>query len=140
MAHSKVKGYQVALTIGTDSIVGTTSDTFAGGGVIKEAIQKSDQGQTQYLNAGYEGTHSVNAFVYTGSEGANELGLASVLAACRDNTTGTYALALGSESGDPLITGTCTYLSCTVNSNSEDYADCSVELQITAAPTVTTFR
>ena len=138
MANTKVRGYNILLTVGGNSIVGTTSDTFAGGGKLKEAIQKSDAGQTQYYNSGYEGTISISSYVGNGTTGSNELGIENLLMYCRDNTTGTYALAFGTTSGDPKVTGNCTFMSCTVNSDSEEYADCTIDINITSVPTFTT--
>lgn len=138
MANTKVKGYNILLTVGGKSIVGTTADTFSGGGVLKESIQKSDAGQTQYSNAGFEGTHSVNAFVYNGTAATGEINVESLMSNCATNATGTYVLAYGTTAGDPKITGTCTFDSFTLNSDSENYADCTVDITITSAPTVTT--
>ena len=138
MALSKVKGYNIALTIGGKSIVGTTSDTFSGGGVLKETIQKSDQGQTQYSNAGFEGTLSISAFVYNGTAASGELNIEALMDNCGKNATGTFVLAFGTTVGDPKVTGTCTFTSCTVNSDSENHSDCTVEITITSIPTFTT--
>lgn len=138
MALSKVKGYNILLTIGAKSIVGTTSDTLSGGGVLKESIQKSDAGQTKYNNTGFEGTMSVSSFVGNGTAASGELGLKELMIAARDNATGAFIYTMGSDNGDPKITGTCTYTSITVNSNSEDYADCTIELGITSLPIFTT--
>lgn len=138
MALSKVRGYNILLTVGGKSIVGTTSDTYAGGGILKESIMKTDAGQTQYANGGYEGTISISAFLHNGEPTTGQLSIENVLTYCRDNTTGTYQLAFGTTSGDPLITGNMTFMSCTVNSNSEDYADCTVDVNITSLPTFTT--
>ena len=139
MALEKIKGYAIALTVSDKSIVGTTSDTFSGGGVMKETIQKSNAGQMQYSNAGFEGTLSVSAFVNNGAATTTgEIDIENLMDYCAQNTTGSFELAFGSKSGDPLVTGTCTFMSCTVNSDSENYADCTVELQITSTPTFTT--
>lgn len=134
MANTKIRGYNILLTIGDKSIIGTTSDTFSGGGTLKESIQKSDQGFTQYSNAGYEGALSIASFVGNGTAATGEIGVEALLLACRDNTTGTFELAFGTTSGDPLVTGTCTYQSCTVNSDSENYADCTIDIKVTSLP------
>lgn len=139
MANTKVKGYVIALTVGDKTIVGTTSETFSGGGVLKESIQKSDSGQTQYANAGFDGNFSVSAFVYNGSPATTgELNIENLMDYCAKNTTGNFEFAFGSDSGDPLVTGTCTFMSCTVNSDSENYADCTVDLRVTSTPHVGT--
>ena len=138
MALSKVKGYVIALTVNDKTIVGTTSDTFSGGGVLKESIQKSNAGQTQYTNAGFEGSLSVSAFVHNGAAATGEMNIENLMDYAGKNTTGTFELAFGVDSGDPLVTGTCTFMSCTVNSDSENYADCTVDLQVTSTPNIGT--
>lgn len=136
MALSKVKGYVIALTVNDETIVGTTSDTFSGGGVLKESIQKSNAGQTQYTNAGFEGSLSVSAFVHNGAAASGEMNIENLMESAGKNTTGTFELAFGVEQGDPLVTGTCTFMSCTVNSDSENYSDCTVDLQVTSTPNI----
>lgn len=136
MALSKVKGYVIALTVNDKTIVGTTSDTFSGGGVLKESIQKSNAGQTQYTNAGFEGSLSVSAFVHNGAAASGEMNIENLMDYAGKNTTGTFELAFGTETGDPLVTGTCTFMSCTVNSDSENYSDCTVDLQVTSTPNI----
>jgi len=138
MALSKVKGYVIALTVNDKTIVGTTSDTFSGGGVLKESIQKSNAGQTQYTNAGFEGSLSVSAFVHNGAAATGEMNIENLMDYAGKNTTGTFELAFGTEPGDPLVTGTCTFMSCTVNSDSENYSDCTVDLQVTSTPNIGT--
>jgi hypothetical protein len=138
MAHTKVRGYNILLTIGGKSITGTTSDTFAGGGKMKESIQKSDVGFTQYTNTGYEGTINVSSYVGNGTAATGEMNIEAILTACRDNTTGTFAIAFGTTGGDPKVTGSCTFLSCTVNSDSEEYSNCTIDLSVTSVPLFTT--
>lgn len=138
MANTKVKGYNIALTVGGKSIVGTTSDTFSGGGVLKESIQKSDAGYKQFTNAGFDGSISVNAYTHNGAAASGEMGVKELLTNARDNATGTFAIAFGTTLGDPKVTGTCTFLSCTVNSDSEEFSNCTVELAVKAKPTYTT--
>lgn len=134
MALTKIRGYSILLTFATKSIVGTTSDTFSGGGTLKESIQKTDAGQKQYTNVGFEGTISVSAYVNTGLAGASEMGIEELLAAAKANTSGTFVLSFGAT-GSPKVTGTAYITSVTVNSNSEDYADCTIEMVVKAKPT-----
>ena len=134
MALTKVRGYQIALTFGSKTIVGTTSDSFSGGGVLKESIEKSDQGQRQFTNTGFEGSISVSAFVYTGAAGASEMGIKELLEASKNATQGAFVLSFGTT-GSPKVSGTATVTSVTVNSNSEDYADCTIDMNIYAKPT-----
>lgn len=134
MALTKVRGYQILLTFGTKTMVGTTSDSFSGGGTLKESIQKSDAGQKTRTNVGFEGTISVSAFVHTGAAGGTEMGIEELLTAAKNNTSGTFVLSFGTT-GSPKWTGTAYVTSVSVNSNSEDYADCNIELAIKAKPT-----
>lgn len=134
MALAKVRGYQILLTFGTKTIVGTTSDSFSGGGTLKESIQKSDAGQKNFTNVGFEGSLSVNAFVHTGAAAATEMGIEELLNAAKNNTSGTFVFSFGTT-GSSKWTGTAYVTSVTVNSNSEDYADCSIELAIKEKPT-----
>lgn len=139
MALSKVKGYNILLTASSKTIVGTTSDTFGGGGTYKDTIMKSDAGYTQYSNFGYEGNITVNAYTQNGQEASTgQMGVEDLMVACRDNTTGTFALAFGTAGGDPKVTGNFTFMSITVNSDSENYSDCSIEIKIVEKPTFTT--
>ena len=134
MALTKIRGYQIALTFNSKTVVGTTADTFAGGGVLKESIQKSDQGIKTSENFGFEGTISVSAFVHSGAAGGTEMGMQELLEASKANTSGAFVLAFGTA-GSPKATGTAYINSVSVNSNSEDYADCTIECRILAKPT-----
>jgi hypothetical protein len=135
MALSKVKGYEIVLTVDGMSIIGTTNDTFSGGGVLKESIQKSDAGQTQYSNAGYEGNHSVNAFVYNGSPASTgEMNIETLMLKCATNATGAFEIDFGGDAGDKYVTGSVTFLSCSVTSDSENYAECTVDFSVTSKP------
>ena len=48
MALAKVRGYQILLTFGTKTIVGTTSDSFSGGGLSRKASKKVMQGRKNF--------------------------------------------------------------------------------------------
>jgi hypothetical protein len=138
MALSKVRGYNILLTVDGKSIVGTISDTLSGGGTWKETLQKSDVGYTQYTNFGYEGTLSVNAYTPNGEGTTGQMDAEDLMKACRDSTTGTFIVAFGTDTGDPKVTGNCTFLTYTLNSDSEEYSDCTIELGIREKPTFTT--
>lgn len=138
MSTSKVKGYNIVLTVGGKSIIGTTSDNFSGGGTTKESIEKKDLGIKQKENTGYEGKISVNANVRNGQADTGEMGIEDLLTACKNNTEAAFVLVFGTDSGDPKVTGNAVFMSCTVNSDSENYANCSVELQINELPSFTT--
>lgn len=134
MALTKIRGYNVLLTFDGKTIVGTTSDSLNGAGTLKESIEKTDAGQKKYTNVGFEGSISVSAYVYTGTAGGTEMGIKELLTASKTNASGAFVLSFGTA-GSPKVSGTAYVTGVTVNSNSEDYADCTIELTIKAKPT-----
>jgi hypothetical protein len=136
MATAKELGYNILLSLDSKKIAGTTSDTFTLAGKNEETIMKSDVGVKQIDNIGHEGKFSVNAYVIK-STTAGWMNVSDVMSACAINTGMTFVYNFGSgESGDACVSGTAKFLNFTINSDSEKYADMSIELQTQGSVTV----
>lgn len=136
MALAKILGYNILLSVDSKKIAGTTSDTFTLAGKTEESIMKSDLGITRIDNIGHEGTFSVNAFVMKGSD-TGYMNVSDVMDHCADNDQASFLLTFGTASGDAKVTGTAMWKSFTINSDSENYADMTIELQTVNAVHVT---
>lgn len=137
MALSKIKGYSILLDLNGSKIAGTTADTFNIAGVNEETLMKRDAGVKQVDNVSHEGKISVSAYVMKGSE-AGWMNVTDVMDACAQNTEITFTLAFGSAtSGNCKVTGTLMFSSFSINSDSEKYADMSIELESVGEITVT---
>lgn len=128
MALSKVLGYQILLDLNGSKIAGTTQDTFTLSPLTEETIMKSDNGVKQLDLIGHEGKFSVNAYVIKTAD-AGFLDVADVMNACTDNDTSTFTLNFGTAVGNAKVTGTAKFLNFSINSDSESYADMSIELE-----------
>ena len=125
MALAKVLGYNVLVALGGKKIAGTTSDTFTLAGKGEETIMKSDKGKKQIDNIGHDGTFSVNAFVMKGTV-TGWLNFADVVSCCAGSSGSSFVMTFG---GTPVASGFAIFRNFTLNSDSENYADCSIELQ-----------
>lgn len=129
MAVAKELGYLILTTFDGKKIAGTTSDTFTLAGKSDETIMKSNVGTKQIDNIGHDGTISVNAYVMKGTE-AGWMNVVDVMTACATNTGMTFVMNFGGmASGDAVSSGLAKFKSFTINSDSESYADMTVELQ-----------
>lgn len=129
MAVQKELGYNILITFNGSKIAGTTADTLTLAGKADETIMKRDVGVKQYDNIGHDGTISVNAYVQKGSE-AGWMNVSDVMSACSTNTGMTFVVNVGgSDAWDTCVSGTAKFKSFTINSDSESYADMTVELQ-----------
>lgn len=129
MAVAKELGYLILTTFDEKKIAGTTSDTFTLAGKSDETIMKSNVGTKQIDNIGHDGTISVNAYVMKGTE-AGWMNVVDVMTACATNTGMTFVMNFGGTApGDAVSSGLAKFKSFTINSDSESYADMTVELQ-----------
>lgn len=129
MAVAKELGYLILTTFDGKKIAGTTSDTFTLAGKSDETIMKSNVGTKQIDNIGHDGTISVNAYVMKGTE-ALWMNVVDVMTACATNTGMTFVMNFGGTApGDAVSSGLAKFKSFTINSDSESYADMTVELQ-----------
>lgn len=129
MAVAKELGYLILTTFDGKKIAGTTSDTFTLAGKSDETIMKSNVGTKQIDNIGHDGTISVNAYVMKGTE-AGWMNVVDVMTACATNTGMTFVMNFGGTApGDAVSSGLAKFKSFTINSDSESYADMTVELQ-----------
>lgn len=129
MAIAKELGYLILTTFDGKKIAGTTSDTFTLAGKSDETIMKSNVGVKQIDNIGHDGTISVNAYVMKGSD-TGWMNVTDVMSACAINTGMTFVMNFGgTDAGDTVVSGTAKFKSFTINSDSESYADMTVELQ-----------
>lgn len=132
MAATKVLGYNIILTIDSKKIAGTTADTFTLAGKTEETIMKSDSGVTRYDNIGHEGTFSVNAYVMKGTE-EGWMNVSDLMDHCADNDQLDFSFNPGSTTGYFNVTGKAMFRNFTVNSDSENYADMTIELSTVGA-------
>lgn len=124
---NKVLGFDLRLQVGSKYIAGTTSDTFNIEGKRRESIMKSDQGNKQWENIGRAITFSATLYVMHGSDASN-MTIDDIRKACAANTTGTYEYG-GDVSGDPVVTGSCMFLSVSESSDSENFATATVNFE-----------
>ena len=128
MALTKVLGYQIVLELDGNKIAGTTSDSFTLSPVTEETIMKGDSGVKQLDVLGHEGRFSVNSYVIKTSD-AGYMDVADVMDACADNDTAAFVMKFGTTTGNAQVTGNAQFMSFNINSDSESYADMSIELQ-----------
>lgn len=129
MGVAKELGYLILTTFDGKKIAGTTSDTFTLAGKSDETIMKSNVGVKQIDNIGHDGTISVNAYVMKGTE-AGWMNVVDVMTACATNIGMTFVMNFGGTApGDAVSSGLAKFKSFTINSDSESYADMTVELQ-----------
>lgn len=96
---------------------------------------KTDLGVKQLDLIGHEGKFSVNAYVVKTSD-AGYMDVTEVMDACMDNDTITFTYSFGVASGSCTVTGSAQFLSFSINSDSESYADMTIELQTVGTVTV----
>ena len=129
MGVAKELGYLILTTFDGKKIAGTTSDTFTLAGKSDETIMKSNDGVKQIDNIGHDGTISVNAYVMKGTD-TGWMNVVDVMTACATNTGMTFVMNFGGTApGDAVSSGLAKFKSFTINSDSESYADMTVELQ-----------
>lgn len=129
MALAKELGYNILISFNGNKIAGTTADTFTLAGKADETIMKSDVGVKQYDNIGHDGTISVSAYVQKGSD-TGWMNVSDVMTACSVNTGMTFVMNVGGTSAwDCCVSGTAKFKSFSINSDSENYADMTIELQ-----------
>ena len=129
MGVAKELGYLILTTFDGKKIAGTTSDTFTLAGKSDETIMKSNVGVKQIDNIGHDGTISVNAYVMKGTD-KGWMNVVDVMTACATNTGMTFVMNFGGTApGDAVSSGLAKFKSFTINSDSESYADMTVELQ-----------
>lgn len=137
MALQKELGYEVLVTFDGKKIAGTTQDSFTIAGKNEETIMKSNNGVKQIDNIGVDASFSINAFVMKGTE-AGWMNVSDVMSACIINTGMDFVLTFGGTgTNDAKVTGVAKFVSFTINSDSENYADMTVELQVQGTPVVT---
>jgi len=137
MALTKELGYNCLVTFGGDKIAGTTSDSFTVAGKSEETIMKSNVGVKQKDNIGTDASFSINAYVMKGTE-AGWLNVSDVITNCATNASRPFIMTIGgTDAGDAKVTGTAVFKSFTINSDSENYADMSVEIQVQGTPVIT---
>ena len=137
MALTKELGHNCLVTFGGDKIAGTTSDSFTVAGKSEETIMKSNAGVKQKDNIGTDATFSVNAYVMKGTT-ADWMNVSDVITNCSTNASKDFILTIGgTATGDAKVTGTAVFKSFTINSDSENYADMSVEIQVQGTPFIT---
>lgn len=137
MALAKELGYNILLFLDNKKIAGTRSDTFTLAGKNEETIMKANVGVMQYDNIGHDGTLSVNAYVMKGTD-ADWMNVSDIMTACSINTGMTFVWRCGAgDGGDACVSGTAIFKSFSINSDSENYADMTVELQTQGTVTVT---
>ena len=137
MGVAKELGYNILLFLNSKKIAGTTSDTFTLAGKNEETIMKANVGVMQYDNIGHDGTLSVNAYVMKGTD-ADWMNVSDVMTACSTNTGMTFVLRFGAgDGGDACASGTAIFKSFSINSDSENYADMTVELQTQGTVAIT---
>lgn len=135
MALAKVLGYNIVLDLNGNKIAGTTSETFSLTPVTEETKMKSDLGVAQLDILGHEGKFSVNAYVVKSAD-AGVMDVAEVMDACMDNDSSTFTYSFGVASGSCTVTGTAQFISFTINSDSEGYANMTIELQTVGEVTI----
>jgi len=137
MALQKELGYEVLVTFDGKKIAGTTQDSFTIAGKNEETIMKSNNGVKQIDNIGVDASFSINAFVMKGTE-AGWMNVSDVMSACIINTGMNFVMTFGGTgTGDAKVTGVAKFVSFSINSDSENYADMTVELQVQGTPVVT---
>lgn len=137
MALQKELGYEVLVTFDGKKIAGTTQDSFTIAGKNEETIMKSNNGVKQIDNIGVDASFSINAFVMKGTE-SGWMNVSDVMSACIINTGMNFVLTFGGTgTNDAKVTGVAKFVSFTINSDSENYADMTVELQVQGTPVVT---
>jgi len=137
MALQKELGYEVLVTFDGKKIAGTTQDSFTIAGKNEETIMKSNNGVKQIDNFGVDASFSINAFVMKGTE-AGWMNVSDVMSACIINTGMNFVLTFGGTgTNDAKVTGVAKFVSFSINSDSENYADMTVELQVQGTPVVT---
>jgi len=66
------------------------------------------------------------------------LNVSDVITNCATNASKPFILTIGgTDAGDAKVTGTAIFKSFTINSDSENYADMSVEIQVQGTPVIT---
>ena len=137
MALQKELGHEVLVTFGCNKIAGTTSDSFTIAGKNEETIMKSDDGVKQIDNIGTDASFSINAYVMKGTQ-AEWMNVSDVMTACATNTGMDFVLTFGgTATNDAKVTGVAKFVSFTINSDSENYADMTVDLPVQGTPVVT---
>ena len=125
------------MTFDGKKIAGTTQDSFTIAGKNEETIMKSNNGVKQIDNFGVDASFSINAFVMKGTE-AGWMNVSDVMSACIINTGMNFVLTFGGTgTNDAKVTGVAKFVSFSINSDSENYADMTVELQVQGTPVVT---
>lgn len=137
MALAKELGYEVLVTFDNKKIAGTTQDSFTIAGKSEETIMKSDSGVKKVDNIGTDASFSINAYVMKGTE-AGWMNVSDVMQACAINTGMNFVMTFGGTgTGDAKVTGVAKFVNFSINSDSENYADMTVDLQVQGTPVVT---
>ena len=137
MALAKELGYEVLVTFDNKKIAGTTQDSFTIAGKSEETIMKSDSGVKKVDNIGTDASFSINAYVMKGTE-AGWMNVSDVMQACAINTGMNFVMTFGGTgAGDAKVTGVAKFVNFSINSDSENYADMTVDLQVQGTPFVT---
>ena len=130
-----VNGYNIALKINSNTIVGRTQDDLTIAATVKESIDKDDQGSKRFSVTGHEVTFRVNAMmsvdaVGSGVQKVNRNFL--IEQALKKNAAAVVTVLYACANGDSY-TGSAIMTNYSESSNAEDEATLSADFKVTGA-------
>lgn len=128
-----MEGYNIALKIGTKTLLGRTQDDLTIAAKTKESITKDDEGETQTAVTGHDVTFKASAFARfnPGTGTATQLDRDDMLElALKKGTDAVLSLVYEATGGDTYA-GSAIITNFTESSDSENEATISVDFKIT---------
>ena len=130
-----VNGYNIALKIGGNTIVGRTQDDLTIAATVKESIDKDDAGTKRFSVTGHEVTFKVSAMmsvdeVGSGVQKVNRNFL--IEQALKKSSAAVVVVTYACANGDSY-TGNAIMTNYSESSNAEDEATLSADFKVTGA-------
>ena len=130
-----VNGYNIALKIGGNTIVGRTQDDLTIAATVKESIDKDDAGTKRFSVTGHEVTFKVSAMmsvdaVGSGVQKVNRNFL--IEQALKKSSAAVVVVTYACANGDSY-TGNAIMTNYSESSNAEDDATLSADFKVTGA-------
>jgi len=134
-----VNGYNISLKIGGKTIVGRTQDDLTIAAIVKESLDKDDQGTKRFTVTGHEVSFKVSAMMSVdGTAGTQKVNRDFLIdLALKKGLAAVVAVTYACENGD-AYTGNAIMTNYSESSNATDDATLSADFKVTGAFTKVT--
>ena len=132
---AKIPGYNIALKLGTKTLIGRTQEDLTVTPTVKESITKDDNGQKQFSVTGQEVTFSVSGLMeYDSSVGTTKLDSNALLEqSLKTGSAAEMTAVYDRGTNGDNYTGTVIMTGYSESTNSEDDGTYTADFKVTGA-------